>query len=119
MPGSLSIRWCRQPARRWHHPRGELGTEGRGAARWRRHQLARLGENPVLRFSEVRKSRSSWSTSAPIALPRGRRGGGPTVAAIGNAVARARHATARPTLTRERVMAALLRRSLTDADLRA
>ena len=68
---------------------------------------------PVLRFSEVpeidrrtRRARSPTTRRSASAKPRG----GPTVAAIGNAVAHALGARIRDLpLTRDRVMAALLK----------
>ena len=73
--------------------------------------LARLGDAiRSCNSARCRRSPSSWSTRAdnpPLGV--GEATGGPTVAAIGNAVAHALGARIRDLpLTRERVMAALL-----------
>ena len=89
----------------------QLGAEGRRAARHRRHQLARLGELSGLSFSEVPEIFcelvNPLSDNPPLGI--GEATGGPTVAAIGNAVAQALGTRIRDLpMTRERVMAALL-----------
>ena len=122
----LSRVWCAADAGLVINPDGAINQleggiiqaaswalEGRGAARHRRHQLARLGELPGPALQRGAGGRlSSWSTPLPTARrsASARRRGGPTVAAIGNAVAHALGARLRDLpMTRERVMAALLR----------
>jgi hypothetical protein len=100
-----------QSARRRHHPRGELGLEGRVRLDTRGISSRDWESYPVLRFSEVPEVLVELvNPSADLPpLGVGEASGGPTVAAIGNAVAHALGACLRDLpLTRDRVMPALL-----------
>jgi nicotinate dehydrogenase subunit B len=117
--------WCAADAGLVINPDGAINQLEGGivqAASWALKEGVRLDENgissrdwegyPVLRFSEVPEIAVELIDPATDRPPLGvgEASGGPTVAAIGNAVAHALGARIRDLpLTRERVMAALLR----------
>ena len=101
-----------QPARRRHHPGDQLGAEGGRAARRAGISSLDWERYPVIKFSEVPEIFCELvdplSDNPPLGI--GEATGGPTVAAIGNAVAQALGTRLRDLpMTRERVMAALLK----------
>ena len=91
----------------------ELDAEGTGAARRRPASPRATGTSyPILRFSEVPEiaGRAGRRRRRPAPLGIGECSVGPTAAAIGNAVAHALGMRIHDMpLTRERIMAALLR----------